>query len=1534
MSNRSNWWMNFMMNSYDDKMTVRYQSWRRTTGVSRRQLALGSISLVILFSASLYISLVYQSVTKPLPRVLIVGPTIKAASIHPEDDSWIDLPRVFSAASAARSVQGLSSHPNSTYEHVVSPEQILKELKKGSYRGSPLLVYYSGVISVASDKVAVLDSSKQAGMPTHASDICQLIEAIKNCDASVCIIVFDLSMPDLPGPLSLAASHAFDQARIQIDSALRIKGNVPTAIQLSINRIPRWHEITLPSEFAWENSILPKQSECSSQFITAVETFSKLKHAEIHALQELLSKRASNEQKRVVYQAQTEWLCSPDWPLNDRLIYFSEWHKPSVVGEKSPSNEDAIAGNLTPNVLIRKSLENYQNLLKQARERNVDQSLPWISTPAAESYAALQPAAYSLLEKNYYFLRTAYELSPDALNHEGVQSIVESLHDAWNAKPLPDRVPKWLTSYFMDKIDSQGSQVYSIVSRAVLSSYGLATPLKKSEIEWLAKLQSCLDSSDPVNKPLHRELVELSADQQPDFFEYRWIDAVISREGLDATILNELIRAKLMELRMTSDPFIVQQFGSKLLEATRQLIAAERLLFDKNELDWHKKGLQSLKHVQSQFDACFADFLEFRRQQNKSIDWYYGEVVKLEHFSFPAPQLEPDGGVASDEEVLKRYKSVWAEFHFKSRDTEWNQATENAEETDWQSGNSFSTGTKTKLDFVSQAMTMYQQMGEALNRDYSTDMSGQTGSNAVQPPSLLLAKHEFLNECNLHSFDPRKLITALGCFHLKRITDAAHGAQTWEADLLALSSASWHKIATQLAPQRNFNGIADSFSNSIRIDAPLKLDFSSKDKVDGVIGLQLDSAEHTQATITSEYDESRLQLDVGGKTLAKGASLPLEIQDGKLRPTSLPISVRKLKGSGESSPVIFYVSHGGQKRRAVLESEMPLPPMLSIVLQNKTLESDEITPDFPNSSGTILERAITANKHNQIVIATKHLDFREAMISHRILLNQSARAFPMHGVLDQSRAIQAIHSFGPMPVAAIAIPRLYKPGQSETVALLPDANFATLSDTSFRELVLESTNETTKQVQYTIIKTKAINPRQFIHATVVHHSDSQMMEVAFSSTRQGGFPVAGVTAQCELWDLGSGRLLATPQCVLDSSPRQKSIRISTAAAASKNLLINIAIDNWKSVFVFEIDRDRSGIYEPDTSFVGATLRVAQDSNVIKTEATHVQIEMDLCINESTFETNRDWIHVGIDQNLDRTLDGETVVEVRDTKTHQTKFHGVSAEGEMILESRIGSIQALVPIEFEWNRRGTVLAKIVRSGETIYSNGPELIFDKRKPEIRSAKLSSVGPVILGKPLEIEVITDDANLSGVELVEGGWSVTGEAEFHDRMTIVPALSNQSNRWLVTLPTATILPGYNTLLIRARDRAGNLSKTYTLPVLVLTEAEHQKQLNAAVTIIRGRLIADYKLMPGAKLTLGIEAEPNSEKQSDPPLSSAEPKVIATAMADENGSFLFTGIPSGKYILESNVILRGTRIVQRTPIVVDALVGPADCSITVDRQK
>lgn len=1523
------------MNSHYNNLTAQYQSWRKSSGISPRLVKLGAIALALLFSATLYFGLVYKTVTKPSAHIFVVGPTVKAASIHPEDDWWIDLPRVFSAASAARTAHGLSSHPNSVYEHVIPTEKFLEELRNRSFRGSPLIVYYSGILSVANEKSAVLDSSKQASMPTHASEICHLVEAIKSCDASIGIVVLDLSMPDLKGPLSLAASHSFAQTQMQIDMALRNAGRVPTAIQLSVNRMPRWHEFGLPSDLTWERCILPQQSECSSQFIESVEVFSRKQKTEVHAFQETLGRRTSSEQNRVVYQAQSEWLCSPDWPLNDRLISFSTWSKSPETVEKTPTNDGSVIENLTPKVAIRKTLEDYQNLLKRAREKSVDEGFQWISIPPLQNYASLQPVAYSFLEKNYFLLRTAYELAPTSINKEGTQLVVQSLQDAWDSKPCTDRVPKWLTSYFQDKIDSRGPQINSIVSRAVFSSYGLAAPLKKSESDWLVKLRTWLESPDRINNPLHMGLLELNADQQADFFEYRWIEAVLGREGLDASILRELITAKLMELRLTSDPFIAQQFTPKLMEASQQLITTERLLFDKVEPDWPRKGMQSLKLIQAKFDSCYAEFLEFRSQQMKSVATYHNEILNLEHFSFPAPQLEPDGGIASDEEVLKRYQNVWTEFYFKSKEQERILSAEKNRKVDWHSEKSISSSTITKFDFVSQATRINQQFRDDLSRNCSTGTIIQpNASNATRSSSFLLAKHEFHNECNLHSFEPQRLIATLALFNLQRISNAAQGAQTWEADLLAFSSASWHKIATQFAASQSSDRVVESFDNTIRIEAPQKLDFSTKDQVEGVIGVRLESKNHSQALVSSEYDESRLQLLLEGKTLPTGTSLPLRIRDGDLRATSIPISVTKRNGSTANTPVVFYVTHGGQTRRAVLESETLLPRMLSVGLQSESQEFEQISSDFLSNHVSVLEPSVAANKKNQMRIVTKYLNFQEAAISHRVLLNQSDRSFPLHGVVDQSKATQVLHSFGVMPVVAISIPRPYKPGQIETVALSPDANFANLSDRSFRELVLESTNETTKQVQYTIVKTKAINPRQFINVSVINHSGSRMLELEFSPVPQSGFPVTGVLAQCELWDLGTGRLLATPQCVIDSSTNKKSIRLSTAASRSKNLLVNIAIDDWKSAFVFEIDRDQSGNYEPDTSFVGAAIRVAGDSSVIATDATHVPIEMDLCINESTFEVSRDRIHIGIDQNLDRTLDGESVVEVRDTKSHQTVFHGVDAKGDLILESRIGSIQTSIPIEFEWNRKGAILAKIVRSSETIYSHGPQLIFDKQKPKIRTVQVQSAGPAILGKPTTIEVVTDDADLSGVDLVDGGWSVTGETEFHDRMTMVPALSNESNRWILTLPTDTVLPGFNTLLIRARDRAGNISETYSLNIATTTEADYQQQIASAVTIVRGRLISDHKLMPGAKLTLGLEVELKVEKQSEQPSANSELKVIATTVSDENGSFLFREIPSGKYIVESNVILRGTRFVQRTPIVVDALVGPADCSITVGEKK
>ncbi len=154
-------------------------------------MGLGAIALACLLSATLYVSLVYETVTKPSAHLFVVGPTVKASSIHPEEDWWIDLPRVFSAASATRTAQGLSSHPQFRLRTCHFTGEISRGTEERSFEAHHSCVYYSGILSVASDKPAVLDSSKHAGMPTHATEICDLIKTIKGCDASIGIHVLD-----------------------------------------------------------------------------------------------------------------------------------------------------------------------------------------------------------------------------------------------------------------------------------------------------------------------------------------------------------------------------------------------------------------------------------------------------------------------------------------------------------------------------------------------------------------------------------------------------------------------------------------------------------------------------------------------------------------------------------------------------------------------------------------------------------------------------------------------------------------------------------------------------------------------------------------------------------------------------------------------------------------------------------------------------------------------------------------------------------------------------------------------------------------------------------------------------------------------------------------------------------------------------------------------------------------------------------------------------------------------------------------------
>jgi hypothetical protein len=218
------------------------------------------------------------------------------------------------------------------------------------------------------------------------------------------------------------------------------------------------------------------------------------------------------------------------------------------------------------------------------------------------------------------------------------------------------------------------------------------------------------------------------------------------------------------------------------------------------------------------------------------------------------------------------------------------------------------------------------------------------------------------------------------------------------------------------------------------------------------------------------------------------------------------------------------------------------------------------------------------------------------------------------------------------------------------------------------------------------------------------------------------------------------------------------------------------------------------------------------NGIVQSPSTNVDVEVDATLNDEYFDMHRDSIRVGLDRNSNRSLQDDPHVALSSTKCIRFAWSGVDEQGSLAIRTYVEPHRVKIPILFEWNQRIPVMAVLYRGGEAVRSNSSVLVFDRVRPTLESVRILGSHPSLLGLPAQVEVQINDENLSGGAMVEGGWSTTGELEFYDQMKVLPAVRRDRETWLLTLPTESMPSGKSNLLVRCRDRAGNVSSARSL--------------------------------------------------------------------------------------------------------------------------
>jgi hypothetical protein len=111
--------------------------------------------------------------------------------------------------------------------------------------------------------------------------------------------------------------------------------------------------------------------------------------------------------------------------------------------------------------------------------------------------------------------------------------------------------------------------------------------------------------------------------------------------------------------------------------------------------------------------------------------------------------------------------------------------------------------------------------------------------------------------------------------------------------------------------------------------------------------------------------------------------------------------------------------------------------------------------------------------------------------------------------------------------------------------------------------------------------------------------------------------------------------------------------------------------------------------------------------------------------------------------------------------------------------------------------------------------------REAPRLSNLELQPAGRVAIGTDITVSALADDDGLSGIARLEALVDVDRTGQFGPDAKPVAGGALEDGRWAANIPTAGLASGPYNVLLRAVDRAGNVSKTARTSVRLITPEE-----------------------------------------------------------------------------------------------------------------
>lgn len=1475
-------------------------------------------------------------------------------------------------------------------------------LSKAIHRESTLLVYAAGIISVADSNVSLRNSSREATEINHPNSLLKLIRELRSIPCKNIVLCIDSVSPFLAGPTNAAVPISFKLLNDQIERSVSRDEGTPIAVCFHLTDSTQAVQSSVDATQLSKSLAMLLDSQANVPTKTIADFQEQLGLLIGFASAERDSLPAALSDKHWIVSS--NWPLVPtDFRLPSRITKSSK-ELDTKEHSSGPKSSARIAQKKSERIDSVANFEDQFDSCTQifdAWEKTSPQSaMPQSFLPQAISRHQSMPIITEMLRDEFVRWKALHAMQPEAFPEDRFYQFASCLERMNRNEPLPKSAPQW--ARWMESRWHKPPQVTgpSLVANETLQRLGLTSANDTSEntiqvTDLVSKIQEC-----STELSFQQWITSLPSEVTKST-ELIWANQIISVRGIDWSTKQYLILNRLLSTRLCCDPITLQYCAENFEEANRSRLNAERWIIDRSHQHWQIEANKFAFHAFNHFHECVEITNSVRRLHQIRLETF----VELSRTTSLNRNLSPSVELLDPDLTTQTKQFLEVTEALSSKDFSRINALVAQASSLKQSTPGSTYPPKMKLVSVRKGVNELEKVHEArvANSSSAAQQNGVPKSFDDQFGTLLYSvvsssnpnlADQYLRESEafrriamnsqestdrrlkaigdyshftlVHSeqyskwlfdnFDKLPFDCAswlwiyqlnvnqreqiLDClnrrvtemqevvaFNLHRVTNEKRGATREEHIALESEEAWWRSLVNK----SRISSTPNELSQNLIINAPSQISLSTKRYVSFPIKLNSNASSPDKIAIRASFDDERLSITIDERELKKEQTLVLtKNANGDNR---YSVTVRLRQDSLPTQPLLLYANQGKHETRAVIDFDSTSEEIVR--LNYKSLQSTN-----ESSTGERIP-SMFAGQNNSIALKLTNLMNSHQVFQAEVYLTDKQHPSIPLGSLSKVDAERWLIEFSLAKPIATSKPLPLNPSETGSIVFPPAAWPEDQTLLALEHAIVVVRSEQTGAVQFSQLTPRIVRPSRYVEAIVSTDPIQRVVDFQVSLMPSAVVSRLGHQITVSLHPVGSIQPVASSSTVLTEERRSSRLRLTAASLRSNEAIAVVAVDGWPSSFVYRLDLNNPARAIPTNEYVCMHVRSSQQDQIVDTQAASLPVDLLVHINEDSFDADRDLLQVGVDRQINRTLDDDIKLSLKTAFAVRAFWNGTDADGALSIKPVVMSHQLSLPLQLEWDQACPAMAVLRRGQETIYSNSEPFVFDKHPPAIENVRIINDQPCVLGLPLSIESSVNDFGLSGSAVLEAGWSIAGDLEFKKGAPIIQGIYRQNDRWIVTVPTEGMPSGFSTLLLRARDRAGNQSSTYAVPIEMLTEQEIRMRKTSITTFVTGTVMYRNKPLAGMKIQIAlprkedpkpIEANSSSTTTSKDTMVD-QANVLASTTTGSDGVFLLNGIPSGIYQVDVSGIVKGMREKQTVTIQVDAPSVPGKIHFSMDKK-